>query len=351
MFKPKYLLTNRIVQKLTAIAEARAVIARAKILPRQELRLRRQARIRMTHSSTSIEGNMLNLQQVEALDANRKVDAPERDIHEVKNYLRALRYIEQVISKKWPLTEKVFLRIHALVTAHTLPAKQSGHYRTRTVYVVRRWLGRPAQVMYTAPDAKHVPALVREFLAWVTKAKDAAVNPVIAAGIVHQEIAAIHPFVDGNGRTARAIATLVLYQRGYDFRQLFALEDYYNTDRPAYYAAINTGATYDERRVDLTPWLEYFVNGFAVEIQRVQQQVASLAIRKVNVAARDQIFLDPDQLAVLGFLDTNRRITVQDVIDILRCPRRSAQLHLQQLKKLGTIKQVGKGPASAYVLA
>ena len=294
---------------------------------------------------------MLNLQQVEALDANRKVDAPERDIHEVKNYLRALRYIEQVVAKKQPLTEKVFLRIHALVTAHTLPAKQSGHYRTRPVYVVRRQLGRPTQVMYTAPDAKHVPGLVREFLTWVTKAKEATVNPVIAAGIVHQEIAAIHPFVDGNGRTARAMATLVLYQQGYDFRQLFALEDYYNTNRPAYYAAINTGATYDERRVDLTPWLEYFINGFAVEIQRVQQQVASLAIKKVNAAARDQVFLDPDQLEILGFLDTNQRITVQDVIDILRCPRRSAQLHLHRLKKLGTIKQVGKGPVSAYVLA
>lgn len=350
MFKPKYKLTNRIVKQLTAIAEARAVIARAKILPRQELRLRRQARIRMTHSSTAIEGNMLNLQQVEALAASRKIDAPERDVHEVKNYLQALRFIEQVVAKKRPLTEKVFLRIHALVTAKTLPAKQSGHYRSRQVYVVRRRVGQPIQVMYTAPDAKRVPVLVHELLAWANQTTQAEVSPVIAAGIVHQEIAAIHPFVDGNGRTARAMATLALYQRGYDFRQLFALEDYYNTDRPAYYAAINTGATYEKRRVDLTPWLEYFVKGFATEIKNVQQQVASLSILKVGAKARAQVFLDPDQLTILGFLDANLRITVQDVVEILRCPRRTAQLHLQRLKHLGTIKQVGKGPASAYQL-
>ncbi|MDD5040541.1 MAG: Fic family protein [Patescibacteria group bacterium] len=351
MFKPKYTLTNSIVRKLTVIAEARSVITRAKILPRQELRLRRQARIRMTHSSTAIEGNMLNLQQVEALSIRRTVDAPERDIHEVENYLQAMRYIEQVVAIKRPLTEKVFLRIHALVTANTLPGKQSGKYRTRPVYVIRRRVGSPPQVMYTAPDAKRVRGLVQDLLAWVGQASHAEVHPVITAGIIHQEIAAIHPFADGNGRTARAIATLVLYQRGYDFRKLFMLEDFYNTNRPAYYAAINTGATYDERRVELTPWLEYFVNGFAVEIQNLQRLVQNLAVRKVDTKGRQQQSLGHDQLSILDFLDTNQRITVKDVVDILRCPRRTAQLHLQRLKQLGTIKQVGKGPASAYILA
>ena len=70
MFKPKYNLTDSIVKKLTEIAEAKAVIDAAKILPQQELKLRRQAIIRMTQSSTAIEGNILNIAQVEALYAN-----------------------------------------------------------------------------------------------------------------------------------------------------------------------------------------------------------------------------------------------------------------------------------------
>ena len=100
MFNPRYQLTDAIVSMLTAIAEARAVIQRAKILPKNEIRLRRQALIRMTHSSTAIEGNRLNLLQVQALASRKKIDAPARDIYEVENYLNAMRYVEEVVKKK-----------------------------------------------------------------------------------------------------------------------------------------------------------------------------------------------------------------------------------------------------------
>ena len=73
MFLPQYTLTNSIVQDLTFIAEGKAIIERAKILPTAEIRLRRQALVRMTHSSTAIEGNVLNLRQVEDLAADRKI--------------------------------------------------------------------------------------------------------------------------------------------------------------------------------------------------------------------------------------------------------------------------------------
>src|SRR3990167_8908236 len=121
MFNPDYKLTDKIVNLLTAIAEAKAVISRAKLLPKQEIRLRRQALIRMTHSSTKIEGNALNIHQVEAIVAHKKIDAPARDIFEVENYLEALRYISKLVQKKQPITEKIFLKIHRLVTHRTLP--------------------------------------------------------------------------------------------------------------------------------------------------------------------------------------------------------------------------------------
>ncbi len=174
-------------------------------------------------------------------------------------------------------------------------------------------------------------------------------NPVIVAGIVHQEIAAIHPFNDGNGRTARALATLVLYERGYDFRHLFALEDYYNTDRPSYYKAINVGKNFEERRTDLTSWLEYFVEGFRQEIDNVKKEITQLSLHKVDGKIKSRIYLDPDQLKILDFLDTFGRITAVDVEDVLSCPKRTAQYHLQRLKKIKMIKQVGKGPNSAYL--
>mgnify|MGYP001559680308 FL=1 len=257
MFDPKYKHTDKILRDLTAIAEAKGIIDRAKILPQQEIKLRRQAIIRMTHHSTEIEGNKLNMGQVEALYAKKKIDAPDRDIYEVKNYLDALNFIEKVVAEHKPITEKIILKIHKLVANKTLAPQFCGNYRPGPIFVVRRRLGMPQEILYTGPEAKRVPQLMSEFVVWLKESEKQEISPVLVAAIAHMEIAAIHPFNDGNGRTARALATLILYQRGYDFRRLFALEDYYNTDRQSYYNAINLGKTYDERRTDITSWLEY----------------------------------------------------------------------------------------------
>lgn len=351
MFNPQYKLTNKIVSMLTEISETKAIIERAKLLPKQELRLRRQALIRMTHSSTHIEGNILNLKQVEDVYGHKKVDAPNRDIFEVENYIKALKYIAQVVEKKQAITERVILKIHKLVTDLTLPYEQVGHYRKGPVYVVRHKFGMPQETVYTAPRAELVQQLVADLIKWIHKSEQENINPIIVAGIVHQEIAAIHPFADGNGRTARALATIILYQRGYDFRRLFALEDYYNKNRPNYYKAINIGKNYDERKVDFTPWLEYFVKGFKEEIDDVKTKVTELSLKKVGQDIQSQIYLDKNQIKILEFLDQTDRITMKDVADILECPKRTAQLQLQKLKKLKIIVQVGKGPSSAYILA
>lgn len=350
MFKPKYNLSNLIIKKLTEIAEAKAIIEGAKILPQQELKLRRQAIIRMTQSSTAIEGNMLNIDQVEALYINKKVDAPERDIYEVENYLKALKYIDEVVKKKQRISEKVILKIHKLVTDKTLTTDKSGAYRKTPVYVVKSMFGQVIEIVYTGPAASKVPALCASLVEWINGSEKENINPVIVAGVVHQELAAIHPFADGNGRTARALATLILYQRGYDFRRLFALEDYYNRERQDYYRAINVGEKYEERKVDFTPWLEYFVEGFKEEIKSVKARIKSLSRKVGNSNTDKQVFLDPDQLKILDFLDQVGRIATKDVMDILKCPKRTAQFHLLKLKNIRMIKQIGKGPASAYIL-
>ena len=349
MFNPKYQLNNKILHDLTAIAETKGIIDRAKILPQQEIRLRRQAVIRMTHHSTEIEGNQLNMGQVEALYAHKKIDAPDRDIYEVKNYLNALKYIEKVVAEHKPITEKVILKIHQLVTNKTLAPQFSGHYRPGPIYVVRRRFGMPQETLYAGPDAKQVPKLMADFVEWLKDSEKKDTSPVLVAGIAHLEIAAIHPFNDGNGRTARALATLILYQRGYDFRRLFALEDYYNTNRQDYYKAVNVGENYEKRRTDITSWLEYFVTGFKKEINNVKNKILSLSAHAVDGKIKSQIYLTPEQLKIVDFLDQVGRIAVKDVEEILSCPRRTAQLQLQKLKKIKMIKSTGKGKSTAYI--
>ena len=185
---------------------------------------------------------------------------------------------------------------------------------------------------------------MKDLVNWIQKTINKDINPIIVAGIVHKQLAIIHPFSDGNGRTARALATLILYQRGYD------LEDYYNNDRPKYYSKISVGKNYESRQTDFTSWLEYFIFGFKQEIYEIKEKVVGLSLKKLDDKIQSKVFLNKDQLQIIDFLDQLGKINVQDVIDILHCPKRTAQLNLQKLKKLGIIKQVGKGPASAYLL-
>jgi len=348
MFNPKYQLTNVILNSLTKISSDKAIIDRAKILPTAEIKLRRQAILRMTHSSTAIEGNDLNLSQIEAIYAHKKITAPARDIYEIKNYIRALKYIEKVVSEKKSLNEKIILKIHRLVTERTLPKDESGKYRTGPVYVVQRRIGLPSLLLYTAPQYKKIPNLMGGLVKWLNDQTVDKLNPIITAAIAHKEIADFHPFTDGNGRTARALATLILYSRGYDFRRLFALEDYYNENRPAYYQAINTGQKYNSK-VDLTNWIEYFVLGFQKEISEIKFKIVSLSGKKTVVSGEQPIYLSSKQQKILEFIDQLGKITIKDAVDILSVSRRSAQLELFKLKSAGFIKQIKKGPAAYYV--
>ena len=348
MFKPKYTLTNSIVHDLTIIAECKATINRAKILPAAEIKLRHLALVRMTQSSTAIEGNALNLHQVEDLVAGKKIDAPDRDVYEVQNYLSALKYIEKIVKNNQKFSQRIFLQIHKQVTKNTLPKEKSGSFRLGPVYIVRHFLGLNQKIVYTAPPASEVPSLVENLISWLNQKETTEINPIIIAGIVHQEIAAIHPFADGNGRVARAISTLILYQRGYDFRKLFALEDFYNLNRDEYYKFINTGELYKKDK-DLTLWLSYFVRGFKEEINSVKFKVQQISIKNIK-GNTPQLFLDEDQRKIIDFIDQIGKITTKDVVDILNIPKRTAQLKLLKLKKLKIIKQNGKGPSSAYLI-
>ena len=95
------------------------------------------------------------------------------------------------------------------------------------------------------------------------------IHPVILAGIAQHRLVWIHPFMDGNGRSARMFTTMLLYQRKYDFKYLFDLSTYYNEDRDEYYRALRTA----DATGDYTEWLLYFLGGFSREMVRIKLKV------------------------------------------------------------------------------
>ena len=113
-FNPKYTIIENILNNLTLIASAREVIEQAHLVPKWEASLRRQAKLRNTHSSTAIEGNKLTLEQVEALADGKDVIATDKDKKEVLNYLEALDSLHS-LSEKGKIRVEDLLNIHRMV--------------------------------------------------------------------------------------------------------------------------------------------------------------------------------------------------------------------------------------------
>lgn len=115
MFKPKFRYTNKVVKLLTIISATREVILNSPLIPKWSATLRQEAIIHSAHSSTSIEGNRLSLEQVSELAQGREITATRRDKQEVLNYLDVLKNIKNLIKDNF-ITEKDILNIHRMVT-------------------------------------------------------------------------------------------------------------------------------------------------------------------------------------------------------------------------------------------
>jgi Fic family protein len=346
MLEPRFERTDLLIELIARIAVARDRILRAPIVPRWEAELRREALVRAAHHSTSIEGNPLSLEEVTDLLAGREVLAHPRDRQEVINYAEVLRYIDrQFVGQEQPITEETILHLHALIVREVLPPDESGRYRRVPVVV-----GVPAtgEVIYRPPDWQEVPGLVAELVAWLNGSEATAMMPVLQAGIAHYELVRIHPFTDGNGRTGRALATLILAQRGFDTKRFFALDEYYNQDRAGYYEALRS---VDRQSGELTEWLEYFVQGIAVEMVRVEQRVEELA-RLVPMEARaEQISLSTRQIKLLDYLrQSGGSISNSEYQELFLVSKRTASNDLGELASHGLLAVEGAGRATRYRL-
>ena len=350
MLEPNYSITPKTLSNMTEIAEIKAIIERSRVLPLNEAQLRRQAILRMAHTSTSIEGNKLAQFEVGKVIEGKAVRAPQKDVLEVENYYNALKLLDELSKSKSPLTLEEILKLHKVVISGLVDKEKVGKFRPADVYVLDD-LGDGREVLrFKAPPAPQVKKLVENLLEWLKNSKK-EIHPIIRAAVLHLEFVSIHPFTDGNGRVARLLTQLQLYKDGWDFRKILVLEDYYNRDRISYYNAEQEvqGKNY-QSNADFSPWLEYFTNGFLVEARKALEQIQSIGFGKVSKKS-EQIFLDRDEIQIMDFLTTTGRITSDDVTDVLGVAKRTAQLKLKNLSDKGLLKLEGKGPSSFYILA
>lgn len=289
--------------------------------------LRETARLYTTHYSTLIEGNKLEPDQIEVvLKHEGHFPGRERDEHEVKGYYAALTQVEKWAATGTKVTEKVIQTLHALVMAGGKMSVKPTEYREGQ-NVIRD--GRTKAIVYMPPEAKDVKSLMAAMVAWIHKNTELPC-PMIA-GIAHYQFATIHPYYDGNGRTARLVTTLILHLGGYDLKGLYSLEEYYAHNLGDYYEAISIGGSHNyymgRAEADMTKWLEYFVEGMAISFENVLKRMAEASAQGLPDQSAFIRKLDPRQRKALQLFQEFETITSRQIGELFGFkPRTSAAL-------------------------
>jgi Fic family protein len=233
---------------LAALAVKHQRLQAARPLPPEFVQsLEHKLRIELTYSSNSIEGNTLTLRETQLLiDENITPGGKSlREVHEAINHNEAIKLLYRIAEKRLPASERDLLDLHALVLRNIDDA-WAGRYRQTRVFIT----GSPI----IPPSHMHVPELMAKFIGDLASASG---HPVKIAADAHYEFAKIHPFVDGNGRTARLLMNLLLLQRDYpltiipaDQRTAYitAMDDADRGDRLPFYRVICASV---ERSLDL----------------------------------------------------------------------------------------------------
>ena len=338
MFEPQFTYTDKIVNYIAEIASAKEVISNAKIIPLYDTQLKQEALIRSSHYSTSIEGNPLNLDEVETLIKNNQEPTTKAE-QEVLNYFNVLNHLDQYSDEI--ITCDTILSVHKDLTKDLLRNPEyEGKFRDTRVFIGNL---HTQEINYMPPDAYKVPGLVDDLLDWLNNSAD-EMYPVIIAGILHYELVRIHPFVDGNGRTSRLMATLILSVHKFNINDYFTLDEYYNQDRQAYVDALHSA----DKNHDLTNWLEYFCGGVLYSINKVKSEVLKLA--EITSKYDNTIQLTPNEISVLTLLEEKGHIQNKDIQEMLNITPQASYKIIKKLKDKELIESRGNGRNTKYLL-
>lgn len=350
-FKPIFSITNTIANNLLEIERVKEGIKSLPINPTLLASLRETAKLQTIHYSTQIEGNRLTQDEVKDLISKKKVVSNTgriRDEKEIKGYYIALDYIEKLAKTKAQITEENIKYIHALIVGGGSTKVKPSEYREGQNVITDSLSG---NIVYMPPEAKDVADLMKEFVTWINTPND--IPTPIVASIIHYQFVTIHPYFDGNGRTARLLTTLALHKGGYDLKGIYSLEEYYAKDLQGYYEAITIGNSHNyylgRAEADITKWIEYFINGMAIAFKSVYSRAKEQESSKDEIKVLRE--LDTKQRQVLNLFETQKYVTTKDVAEFFKFSPRSARLLVLEWVNNGFLLAIGEGKKRKYQLS
>ena len=285
--KPPYKITTRILELIASISEKIGEI-NAAYLFKPPTELRKKNRIKTIQSSLEIEGNSLSLDQVTAIIDNKRIIAPEKDIVEVKNAIKAYENLKNYNSTS--LTS--FCSAHETLM-HGL-IENPGKIRTKSVGIVKGPI-----ITHIAPPGDIVKSLVKDLFDYLKKEKDLI---LIKSCVFHYEIEFIHPFMDGNGRMGRLWQTVILRQYSPVF-EFLPIESLIKTKQYEYYRILAES----DNKGDSTGFIEFMLQIINESLEEL------LTNQNVNLTSQDRISIFKEQIKNSSF---NRQDYMRQFKDI-----------------------------------
>jgi Fic family protein len=339
MFKPKYSITHKLLANIKRITEIVSDLNSRSFSNIVLVELENKAREVSAFSSTSIEGNPLPLTDVKRILKNK----PEyiRDSEkEILNYNKAIIELNDLIkAKKVIFNLALILKIQKNITSDLIQKNNCGQLRQEPVFVNNPKTG---QTVYWPPEQKEVNKLLQDLISYSNDSQN-KVDPLILAGIFHKQFVVIHPFIDGNGRTARLATKVLLAKMGLNTFNLFSFENYYNQNVSRYFKEVGLqGNYYDiKNELDFTAWLEYFTDGIIDELLRVRKDMDISS-------SSPQTELKSHHQKILKYIKDNGFITDKDYAQLTKRAKPTRNLDFRKLIALDLIVKYGQGRATHY---
>lgn len=272
----KVTITNDILNSIIEIELNRYKISLVELSQNVLNKLRKNSKIKSSYASNKIEGNPLSEKQAEEViesDERKHYLKPEQ---EVRNYFLALNYLEEKLNNKEKLSKKLILDVQKLVEKGAPKEKIGfrGPMPPGVLFAV--YDSKTGNPDYIPPEYSDVPGLLDELIEYVNTTDD---HPLIVAAVVHYQLVTIHPFEDGNGRTARLLSGYIMDLNGYGFNGIGSLEEYFAYDVDEYYDSIQMRlpALYYSGREN-PPHPEIWINYFLRMVKLYSRKVCDLQL-------------------------------------------------------------------------
>ena len=322
-------LTNDLLKRISSIDQNRFMLGTVRMSSSVMNRLRKNSKKRSSYASNRLEGNPLSPEQAERVidsDPHKHYMKPEQ---EIRNYYLALNLLEEKAEQRAAFSKELILEVQALVEKGASKEKIGLRGATPPGVLFAVYDSQSGRAEYIPPEYTDVPGLLDELVDYVRSTDD---HPLIIAAVVHYQLVTIHPFEDGNGRTARLLSGYILDRYGYGFNRIGSLEEYFAYDPEEYYRSLQMGlpALYYSGR-DNPPhpeiWIDYFLRMVELYSERVcelsqESNEESLYTGLSHLKSREKEllrFLLDNHLYEFTPIDVSRKIGVTNKTVINRC--------------------------------